>query len=105
MDTAPYPDVIAKMQELKAAGAPVEQARVAAESMGWSLEELRAAKASKGGGGMSNIIAPALQGATLGFGDELTAGLRRVAGAAGVPERFGGATDFNQALDEERAIL
>lgn len=90
----PYKKVVAGLRQMLAKG---EKSQAAAEQYananGWTMAELKAASA---GDGLTDVTAPVLQGVSMGFGDEISAGLR---------SGFGMLGDYDEKLAQERALV
>lgn len=89
-----YREVVDGLKRLKALGKTKADAEAFVAENGWTLGELRKAKDS--GSKLTDYTAPILQGVSLGFGDEISAGLRT---------GFGYLGDYDDALADERAVL
>lgn len=97
---APLQQVVRRIQELRAAGIPAQQAAAEIQSLGWTPEEVKTRVASLRPADTADAVA---QGASFGFADEISAGLRAPIRAYREGTSLGDA--YNSALEDSRTAL
>jgi hypothetical protein len=99
-ERAPLQQVVRRIRELRDAGIPAQQAAAEIQSLGWTPAEI---KDRVSGLRPADTLDAVAQGASFGFADEISAGLRAPIRAFRDGTSFGDA--YNSALEDSRTAL